>query len=173
MKKSIIPVLISLMLFAVPAWSAVSKDAVKADVAPKAKKCVYPKSKKRAPEWICTAQSERYVLAAVGGFAKSDAGLDFMEQMATTKARVELAGKLRPAVQQKISESVAGTQSSVNVIDQDLLAKVTEMQLAGTKVVKKVFGPKGSLYVLVGFDEAGAMELKNAIAAEYLLRQRK
>jgi ABC-type nitrate/sulfonate/bicarbonate transport system permease component len=86
---------------------------------------------------------------------------------------VELAAKIRASVQQKISESVVGDHSSTKVIDQDLLSKVTEMQLVGTKVVKKVFGPKGSLYVLVGLDEAGAMELKNAIAAEYLLRQRR
>ncbi len=100
----------------------------------KVKKCLFPKSRKRAPDWVCNAQDDNETVTAVGSFHKSDAGLEFMEQMASADARVTLAKKLR------------GTGSQT----------ITDEQLKGSRVIKKIYGPNGTLYVLIGFDKAPA-----------------
>ena len=102
------------------------------------KKCLFPKSRKRAPEWVCKAQDDSENVTAVGSFHKSGAGIEFMEQMASADARVNLAKKLR------------GTGSQT----------LTDEQLQGSRVLKKIYGPKGTLYVLIGFDKAAAQKLQ-------------
>jgi LPP20 lipoprotein len=134
----------------------------------KPKKCLFPKSKKRAPDWVCNINEDNLAVTAVGSCTKSKAGIAFMEQMAATDARVHLADKLRLAVQQKI----AGNEGGV-VYDNDLISKISDEQLQGTKVLKSVYGPRGKLYVLMGIDEEGAQKLQEAIAADYLAQQRK
>ena len=104
----------------------------------KVKKCLFPKSRKRAPDWVCKAQDDSETVTAVGSFHKSGAGIEFMEQMASTDARVNLAKKLR------------GTGSQT----------ITDEQLQGSRVIKKIYGPKGTLYVLIGFDKAAAQKLQ-------------
>ena len=98
----------------------------------KAKKCLFPKSRKRAPDWVCKAQDDNETVTAVGSFHKSGAGNEFMEQMAAADARVNLAKKLR------------GTASQT----------FTDEQLQGSRVMKKIYGPKGALYVLISIDKA-------------------
>jgi len=104
----------------------------------KVKKCLFPKSRKRAPEWVCKAQDDNETVTAVGSFHKSGAGNEFMEQMAAADARVNLAKKLR------------GTGSQT----------YTDEQLQGSRVIKKIYGPKGALYVLIGMDKAAAQKLQ-------------
>lgn len=115
----------------------------------KAKKCVFPKSKKRAPDWVCNAHADGLAVAAVGSAAKSDAGLSFMEQMATADARTHLAQNLRSAGQKKMADSDGASTTSV-----------TNESLQNTKVMKSAYGPDGTLYVLVGLDEAGVQKLR-------------
>jgi hypothetical protein len=102
------------------------------------KKCLFPKSRKRAPEWVCKALDDSETVTAVGSFHKSGAGIEFMEQMASADARVNLAKKLR------------GTGSK----------KLTDEQLQGSRVIKKIYGPKGALYILIGIDKAAAQKLE-------------
>lgn len=92
------------------------------------KKCLFPKSKKRAPDWVCNANADGVKRAALGSAAKSKAGLAFMEEMAAADARTRLAQK----------------QAS----------GLTEAELRGSKILKKIYAPDGTLYVLVGFEEA-------------------
>jgi len=134
----------------------------------KPKKCLFPKSKKRAPDWVCNINEDNLAVTAVGSFAKSRAGIAFMEQMAAADARVQLANKLRGSVQQKIAGS-----EGVPVNDNDLISQITSEQLQGTKVLKSVYGPRGKLYVLMGFDEEGVQKLHEKIAADYLAQKRK
>ena len=97
----------------------------------KAKKCLFPKSKKRAPAWVCDAHIDGLTMAAVGSAAKSKAGTAFMEGMAAADARAQLANKLHGTPQtEAVNES-----------------------LQGSKVLKSTYGPNGTLYVLVGIDE--------------------
>lgn len=92
------------------------------------KKCLFPKSKKRAPDWVCNANSDGVKRAALGSAAKSKAGLAFMEEMAAADARTRLAQK----------------QAS----------GLSEEKLRGSKILKKIYAPDGTLYVLVGFEGA-------------------
>ena len=110
----------------------------------KTKKCLFPKSKKRAPDWVCNAHADGLAVAAVGSAVKSGAGLSFMEQMATADARTHLAQNLRGSVQKK----VAGSDGAPTT-------RIIDESLQDTKVIKSAYGPDGTLYVLVGLDEAG------------------
>jgi len=134
----------------------------------KAKKCMFPKSKKRAPDWVCNAHDDSYELTAVGSFPKSATGIAFMEQMAAADARVHLAEKVRESVHQQIA-----ALEVAEFDDNLLISTICDTQLQGTRVLKSVYGPRGKLYVLMGIDEADAQKLREAIAAEYLVQMRK
>ena len=136
----------------------------------KTKKCLFPKSKKRAPTWVCDAKVDGLAVTAVGSAAKSDAGISFMEQQAAADARVHLARNFRSSGQKNIS----GRKDSANkdTADQDSALKTNE-SLEGTKIIKNAYGPDGTLYVLVGLDQASAQKLRESIAADYLKHKRK
>lgn len=116
----------------------------------KAKKCLFPKSKKRAPAWVCDAHAEGLALAAVGVAPKSKAGMALMEQIAEADARAKLAKEVRGEEQVSTAASVAAADTSYQV------------SLQGTKVLKRAYGPNGSLYVLMGRDETAAQKLRGA-----------
>ena len=165
MRKYILVIWAAAMLLSVSAYGVTPPVPAKDGKASKAKKCLFPKTKKRAPDWVCTAQDDS--LTAVGFFHKSSAGIEFMQQMAAADARVNLAKKLRAPVQKKIAESEGGAAA-----DNALISKITDEHLQGAKVLKSVYAPKGKLYVLVGLDEAGAQKLQEAVTAEYLAQKR-
>jgi hypothetical protein len=129
--------------------------------ASKAKKCVFPKSKKRAPAWVCNAHAEGMEVAAVGSSAKSKAGKSFMEQMAVADARARLAQKLSESAQPKTESSQDGANPPES--GRTVIAKNTNESLENTKIIKRSYSPNGTLYVLIGIDEAGAQKLRNAI----------
>ncbi len=137
----------------------------------KAKKCLFPNSGKRAPAWVCNARAEGMALTAVGSAAKSGAGIAFMEQMAAADARARLAGDLRRSVETRIQRS---TDSSKNKAGRDgaLITRITNDSLQGAATIKSAYGPDGTLYVLVGLDEANANRLIESITADYLARKR-
>lgn len=143
----------------------------------KSKKCLFPKSRKRAPVWLCDAKADGLAVTAVGSAAKSGAGISFMEQMAAADARARLAQALSVSFQKRIAgqEKIAESADSVsmNGADRDhtLITRITHESLQGTKVLKKVYGPNGTLYVLVGLDEASAKKLGESIATDYLQRK--
>ncbi len=177
MRKFIYLLLSATMLVGSNGWaisSPINKDAQ----AQKGKKCLFPNSRKRAPSWICNAQDSVLSLAAVGSFDKSGAGIEFMEQMAAADARAHLVMKLNDTVQKKITdvEETANKNSAEPdqvLISQALISKITNECLEGSKVLKKAYGPRGKLYVLIGFDEAGTQKLHESIAAAYLEQKHK
>lgn len=166
MRKYILVLLSAALVVSVNAYGNTPDRPAKEAKVTKAKKCLFPKSRKRAPDWICTAQDDNLTVTAVGSFHKSGAGPEFMQQMAAADARVKLAKKLRAPVQKKIAES-----DNVAAGDNALISKITDEQLQGTKVIKSVYGPRGTLYVLMGLDDAGTQKLQEAVAAEYLAQK--
>lgn len=116
----------------------------------KAKKCLFPKSRKRAPAWVCDAHADGLALAAVGVAPKSKAGLDLMEKMAEADARAKLAKEARGVEQSSAAAGAAAADSEY----------ITALE--GTKVLKRAYGPNGTLYVLMGFDAADAQKLRGA-----------
>lgn len=95
-----------------------------------------------------------------------------MQQMAAADARVQLARKLREPVQKKLADSEDAADRNDAERESALLSKITDEQLQGTRILKSVYGPRGTLYVLIGFDEAGAQKLQESIAADYMKQRR-
>ena len=128
--------------------------------------CVFPNSKEPAPGWVCDEPVEGIPVAAIGSAAKSDAGHDFMKQMAATGARVQLAQNMKVQVQNMIKQYVettgAASKETVDRVNTSVTKQITDQSLSGTRVIKSTTGPDGTLYVLVGLDTAGAQQLTEA-----------
>ena len=130
----------------------------------KTKKCLFPKSKKRAPSWVCDAQADGMAATAVGSAAKSGAGISHMEQMAAADARSRLVQNVRESVQK---DNAGGKDAANKNMAASDSALTTNDTLQGAKIIKKIYGPKGRLFVLVGLDETNAQKLRESIAANY------
>jgi hypothetical protein len=137
----------------------------------KAIKCSFPKTKKRAPDWVCSASAEGLAVAAVGSADKSQAGISFMEQMAAADARVQLVRAVRVSVRRRVLADASSSGKEQDGLDGALMTTVTNDTLRGAKVRKSVYGPGGRLYVLMGLDEANANLLIESVTAEYLKQQ--
>ncbi len=128
--------------------------------------CTFPNSKEPAPGWVCDQPVEGMSVAAVGSAAKSDAGHDFMKQMAATGARVQLAQNMKVQVQNMIKQYVettgAASKETVDRVNTSVTKQITDQSLQGTRIMKSVTGPDGTLYVLMGLDESMAQKLTEA-----------
>ena len=150
-------VLISIMVLGVTACS--TKPAKVGAIA----ECVFPGSDKAAPLWVCDAPVEGMTVGAVGSAPKSDAGTAFMKQMAATEARVQLAQNMKVQVQNMIKQYVettgAASRETVDRVNTSVTKQITDQTLQGTKIFRSIDGPDGTMYVLVGLDEAAAQKL--------------
>ena len=128
--------------------------------------CTFPNSDKPAPLWVCDGPVEGMAVGAVGSAAKSDAGIAFMKQMAATDARVQLAQNMRVQVQNMIKQYAettgAGSKETVDRVNTSVTKQITDQSLTGTKIFRSITGPDGTLYVLVGLDEAATQKLTEA-----------
>jgi hypothetical protein len=148
------------------AWGGTTDTtATKAQVY-KAKKCLFPKSKKRAPVWVCNAPVAGLAVTGVGAAAKSRAGFAHMKQMAAAEARVQLARNLRGSEQQNIAGSAGSASKDTAERDRAWITRITNESLSNTKILKSAYGPNGTLYVLVGLDASSAQKLRETIAAD-------
>lgn len=125
--------------------------------------CVFPGSDKAAPLWVCDGPVEGMTVGAVGSAAKSDAGAAFMKQMAATDARVQLAQNMKVQVQNMIKQYAettgAGSKETVDRVNTSVTKQITDQTLQGTKIFRSIVAPDGTMYVLVGLDEAAAQKL--------------
>lgn len=132
----------------------------------KVAECVFPNSRESAPGWICDQPVEGITVAAMGSATKSDAGLAFMKQMAATAARVQIAQHMKVQVQNMIKQYVettgAASKETVDRVNTSVTKQITDQTLQGTKILRSITGPDGTLYVLVGLDTAGAQQLTEA-----------
>ncbi len=129
----------------------------------KVSECVFPGSDKAAPLWVCDAPVEGMSVGAVGSAAKSDAGIAFMKQMAATEARVQLAQNMKVQVQNMIKQYAettgAGSKETVDRVNTSVTKQITDQTLQGTKIFRSIVAPDGTMFVLVGLDEAAAQKL--------------
>lgn len=155
MSKNLNLFLISVVVLGVSACASPKKDVV-AD-------CVYPNSDKAAPLWICDGPVEGVAIGATGSSPKSGAGIDFMKQQAATAARVRLAQQMKVHVQNSIKQYAettgVGDSETVDKVNTATTKQITDQTLVGTKIYRSQTGPDGTMYVLVGIDEAGAQKL--------------
>ena len=128
--------------------------------------CTFPNSKEPAPGWVCDQPVEDMPVTAVGSAAKSDAGHEFMKQMAATGARVQLAQNMKVQVQNMIKQYVettgAASKETVDRVNTSVTKQITDQSLQSTRIVRSVTGPDGTLYVLMGLDESMAQKLTEA-----------
>jgi len=156
MFKKLNVLLISAVVLGVAACSTPAKPE-------KVAECVFPGSDKAAPLWVCDAPVEGMAVGAVGSAAKSEAGIGFMKQMATTDARVQLAQSMKTQVQNMIKQYAettgAGNKETVDKVNTSVSKQITDQTLQGTRVYRSIVGPDGTMYVLVGLDEVAQQKL--------------
>ena len=125
--------------------------------------CVFPNSQDAAPGWICDEPVEGVAVSAVGSAAKTEAGIEFMKQMAATAARVQLAQRMKVQVANMVKQYVettgAGKDETVDRVNTSVTKQITSETLVGTRVYKSRQGPDGTMYVLLGLDETAAQKL--------------
>lgn len=119
--------------------------------------CIYADgSGKAAPEWVCGAPVEGYDLSAVGYADKSAAGPNFMKQMASTAARVELAQIMKVEVQNMVKQYAettgAGDSETVDKVNSSVTKQVTKESLVGSRIIRQQPTPSGGVVVLVGLN---------------------
>lgn len=131
-----------------------------------AAECMFPNSKEAAPVWVCDGPVEGVAVSAVGISAKSQAGTAFMKQMAAADARVQLAQSVRIQVANMIKQYAettgAASQETVDKVNSSVTKQITNESLVGSKIFRSTTGPDGSLFVLVGLDEAGTQKIVEA-----------
>ncbi len=156
MSKKLNLLLISAVVLGVAACTTPAKKDVVTE-------CVFPGSSTAAPLWVCDAPVDGMTVGAVGTAAKSEAGTSFMKQMAATDARVQLAQNIRVQVQNMIKQYAettgAGSSETIDRVNTSVTKQITDQTLQGTKVFRSITAPDGTMYVLVGLDEAAAQKL--------------
>jgi len=121
--------------------------------------CVWPDSPKdAAPSWICDVPVEGLAVGSPGSAMKSAAGYEFMKNMAATAARVQLAQRAQVRVANMVKQYAevtgAGTTETVDMVNSSVTKQITDQTLVGTKIFRTTTSPAGTLWVLVGIDEA-------------------
>lgn len=156
MRNLLYVLLCAAMVVSHGAWSETLTEQPSNTTVKKVKRCLFTHSTKRAPLWVCKPHAEGLAVAAVGSATKSRAGFAHMQQMALADARMHLA--------QILSESAHPTAKSES--DSAVVTKIANESLEGTKIIKSTSGPHGSLYVLIGIDEASAQKLRDEIGSK-------
>ena len=138
----------------------------KVEPAAAAPSCVFPNTKEAAPGWVCDEPVEGASVTAVGSAPKSQAGIAFMKQMAAADARVQLAQMMRIQVTNMIKQYAettgAANQATVDQVNSSVTKQITNESLVGTRLVRSITASDGTLYVLVGLDEASVQKITEA-----------
>ncbi len=163
MRYLLLMLLSAAMVLSVDAW-ADTPASTATNIKKKNVKCVFPKSKKRAPNWVCNPRASGMAVAAVGSAAKSGAGIAFMQQMADADARQRLARILHEAARKNLANGKDADDKITEKNNSALITQIADESLRGTKIMKRAYGPDGTLYVLVGIDETSAQKLRESIS---------
>lgn len=119
--------------------------------------CVFPDAQDTvAPGWICDEPVEGIDVYAVGIHEKTGAGLQFQKDQAVAAARVALAQQMRVHVQNMIKQYVettgAASSETVDKVNTSVSKVITKETLEGSRLFQSKVSPRGTMYVLVGFD---------------------
>lgn len=148
--------------------AACTTAAPPAPAAPaKVAECVFPNSEKPAPLWVCDGPVEGVAVAATGSHPKTAAGIDFQKTHAATAARVKLATAMKTQVTNMIKQYAettgVGDKETVDAVYTSATKQITNETLVGSKLMRSAQGPDGTMYVLVGLDEAAAAKATEAV----------
>lgn len=143
--------------------------------------CTFPNSEKAAPLWVCDGPAEGVSVAATGSHPKTAAGIDFQKTHAATAARVKLATAMKTHVTNMIKQYAettgAADQETVDQVFTSASKQITNETLVGSRILRSAQAPDGTMYVLVGLDEASAVKateiaLKTSMNSERALWQK-
>ncbi|MDH5764948.1 MAG: LPP20 family lipoprotein [Gammaproteobacteria bacterium] len=113
-----------------------------------------------APGWVCDEPVEGVEVSAVGSAEKTAAGVSFAKNMAATDARVQMAQAMKVHVQNMVKQYAettgAADSETVDKVNTSVTKQITDQTLTGTKRYKSIVSPNGTVYVLIGMDEATA-----------------
>lgn len=131
------------------------------EVKPVALECGFPDMPTTpAPSWVCDAPVEGVEVYAVGAAEKTGAGISFAKNMAATDARVQMAQAMKVHVQNMVKQYAETTGSAdsetVDKVNTSVTKQITDQTLTGTKRFRSIVSPNGTVYVLIGMDEATA-----------------
>ncbi len=135
------------------------EKTIKTAIAPD---CVFPDAPSAAaPGWVCDEPVKGIAVSAVGVAEKSAAGYSFMKNMAATDARVQLAQAMKVHVQNLVKQYAettgAASAETVDKVNTSVTKQITDESLVGTKIVKTLTSPNGTLYILLGMDPTAAV----------------
>jgi hypothetical protein len=152
----------NMLLMSVLTLAVAACSSTPAKVAPVAE-CVFPGTSQAAPLWVCDAPVDGMTVGAVGSAPKSDAGIAFMKQMAATDARVQLAQNMKVHVENMIKQYAettgAGSKETVDRVNTSVTKQITDQTLQGTRIFRSIVAPDGTMFVLVGLDDAAVQQL--------------
>lgn len=131
------------------------------EVKPVALECGFPDAPTvPAPGWVCDEPVEGVEVSAVGSADKTGAGVSFAKNMAATDARVQMAQAMKVHVTNMVKQYAETTGSAdsetVDKVNTSVTKQITDQTLTGTKRYKSIVSPNGTVYVLIGMDEATA-----------------
>lgn len=131
------------------------------EVKPVALECAFPDAPSvPAPGWVCDEPVEGVEVSAVGSADKTGAGVSFAKNMAATDARVQMAQAMKVHVQNMVKQYAettgAADSETVDKVNTSVTKQITDQTLTGTKRYKSIVSPNGTVYVLIGMDEATA-----------------
>ncbi len=166
----------TMMVWAVAAAAVLGVAACKTKPKEPVVECTFPNTTAAAPGWVCDQPVAGISVAAVGSAQKTAAGMAFMREMAGTSARAELARQMKIQVQGMIKQYAettgAGDAETVDRVNTSVTKQITNESLSGTKIMRSIVAPDGTLYVLVGVDEATRQALVKAAVNTSLNNER-
>jgi hypothetical protein len=119
--------------------------------------CTFDDGKTEAPEFFCTGQIENFAVTGRGSAPKSDAGMNYMMQQASLAARVELAQNVRTQVSNMVKNYLGTTgvakSETIDAAASSTSLSITDESLMGSRIVRRIVGPEGEVYVWVAIDE--------------------
>jgi hypothetical protein len=121
--------------------------------------CVFPQTTAKAPAWVCSQGSvEGVTLWATGSYQKTAAGAAFQQDQATLNGRVRLAQQIRTTVTGLVKNAMqttgSGNTETVDQVASSTARSVTAETISGSRVFRTAYAPDGTMFVLVGVDQA-------------------
>jgi len=149
------------------ALAACNTAAPPAAAPAKVAECVFPGSEKAAPLWVCDGPAEGVAVSATGSHPKTAAGIDFQKTHAATSARVKLATAMKTRVTNMIKQYAettgVGDKETVDAVYTSATKQITDETLVGSRIMRSAQAPDGTMFVLVGLDEAAAAKATEAV----------
>lgn len=132
--------------------------------------CVFPQSSAKAPTWVCGQGTlDGVAVWAPGSYQKTAAGAAFQQDQATLSGRVRLAQQMRTmvtaGVKAHINTTGSGKSETVDQVASSTANSITAETLVGSRVFRTAYGPDGTMFVLVGVDEAAAKRVVDQAVA--------